>query len=230
MSPCQRYLSLSLILFTSNILAAEWQSRESIQAAVERFLAQKTAGIEGEVTISSNPPDTRVKVPKCDKLETTLPSGNRLWGRTSVKVSCSSPNKWSLHIPASIKVVGQALVATRTIGSGQVIEPHDVAVETLDVTSYPVGVFKAPEQAIGRTTAASIAAGVPLRAEVLRAQMVIKQGQQVVVVAQSAHIKVSTEGVAMSNAQVGQVVGVKTKSGAIVKGIAKSEGVVEVRF
>lgn len=230
MSPCKRYSSLLFVFFISSAGAAEWQSRESIQAAAESFVAQKTAGIDGEVTITSTPPDARVRVAKCDNLESSLQSGNRLWGRTSVTVSCSSPSKWSLRVPVSIKVVGQALVATRAIGSGQTIEAQDVTVETLDLTPYPIGVFKTPEQAIGKVTANNIAAGAPFRAEVLRAQMVIKQGQQVVVVAQSAHIKVSTEGTAMNNAQVGQVVGVKTKSGAIVKGIAKSEGVVEVNF
>ncbi len=224
------YFALGLALYCSFAHAAAWQSRESIQAAAESFVAQKTASIDGEVTISSTPPDARVKVANCDKLETSLQSGNRLWGRTNITVSCNSPAKWSLRVPVNIKVVGKALVATRAIGSGQTIEAQDVTVETLDLTPYPIGVFKTPEQAVGKVTANSIAAGSPFRAEVLRAQMVIKQGQQVVVVAQSAHIKVSTEGVAMNNAQAGQVVGVKTKSGAVVKGIAKSEGVVEVNF
>jgi len=230
MHPSNSYFALGLALYCSLAHAAEWQSRESIQAAAESFVAQKTANIDGEITISSTPPDARVKVAKCDNLETSLQSGNKLWGRTSITVSCSTPAKWSLRVPVNIKVVGQALVATRAIGSGQTIESQDVAVETLDLTPYPIGIFKTPEQAIGKVTASSIAAGAPFRAEVLRAQMLVKQGQQVVVVAQSEHIKVSTEGIAMNNAQAGQVVGVKTKSGAVVKGIAKSEGVVEVNF
>ena len=41
---------------------------------------------------------------------------------------------------------------------------------------------------------------------------------------------VTSEGQAMGNATAGQVVTVKTRSGQLVKGIARSEGVVEVNF
>lgn len=210
--------------------ATEWQPKESITAAAEAFVQQKTAGIDGEVSISSTPPDARVKVGKCDNLETSLPSGNRLWGRTNVKVSCSAPVKWSLYIPVMIRVAGKAIVASRDIGGGQLIETQDVEVQTLDLTPYPVGVFTRPEQVVGKTTAASIAAGNPIRPEQLRASLVIKQGQEVIVVARGANFKVTSEGRAMGNAQEGQIVGVKTKSGQIVKGIAKSDGTVEVSF
>jgi len=60
--------------------------------------------------------------------------------------------------------------------------------------------------------------------------LAIRQGQQVMLVAQGAGFKVSSEGTAMGNAATGQVVSVKTRSGQIIKGIAKGEGVVEVYF
>ena len=162
-------------------------------------------------------------------METTLPSGNRLWGRSSVKVSCASP-RWALYVPVTVRVTGKALVATRSIGSGQIINQQDVEVQVLDLTPYPIGVFTRPEQAIGKTTAVNVAAGNPLRPEVLRAQFVVKQGQQVVVVAKGASFKVSAEGIAMNNALPGQLVGVKTTSGQIVRGLATDSGTVEISF
>jgi flagella basal body P-ring formation protein FlgA len=221
---------IGMMMSCSALAATQWQSRESIQAAAEAFVQEKTAGIAGEVSISSTPPDARVKVGKCDSLETSLPSGNRLWGRASVKVSCSSPVKWALYVPVLVKVTGKALVSTRAIGGGQVIEPQDVEVQVIDLTPYPVGVFTQPEQVIGKTTAASIPAGSPVRPEVLRAALVIRQGQQVIVIARGENFKVSSEGRAMGNATAGQIVAVKTKSGQIVKGVAKDDGTVEVAF
>lgn len=211
-------------------LAAPWETAESIQAAAESFVRQKTANIEGQVNISSTPPDSRVKVTKCDALETSLPPSNRLWGRSTVKVSCSSPSKWNLYVPVVVRVTGKALVTTRAIGSGQVIDPQDVQLQEMELTAYPVGIFTRPEQAVGKTTSSSISSGAPIRAELLRASLSIRQGQQVVVVAYGANFKVSSEGTAMGNAQPGQVVSVKTKSGQIVKGVARGDGVVEVSF
>jgi len=215
------------LLATADVI--EWQSLEAVQSAAESFVQERTANIDGDVSISTAAPDKRIKVPSCDHLETSLPSGNHLWGRTSVKVSCSSP-RWALYVPVTVRVTGKALVATRSIGSGQVIADQDVEVQILDLTPYPIGVFTRPEQAIGKTTAANIPAGNPLRAEVLRAQFAVKQGQHVVVIAKGASFKVTSEGVAMNNAAVGQIVGVKTSSGQMVKGIATDNGMVEINF
>jgi flagella basal body P-ring formation protein FlgA len=135
-----------------------------------------------------------------------------------------------LYVPVTVRVTGKALVATRSIGSGQVIGEQDVEVQVLDLTPYPIGVFTRPEQAIGKTTAVNVAAGNPLRAEVLRTQFVVKQGQQVVVVAKGDNFKVSSDGIAMNSAVAGQIVGVKTTSGQIVKGVATDSGTVEITF
>lgn len=193
-------------------------------------MQQKTAAIDGEVSISSTPPDSRVKVGRCNNLEASLPSGNRLWGRSSVKVSCSSPVKWSIYVPVTVKVTGKAVVTTRAIGSNQLIDAQDVEIQIIDLTPYPVGVFTQLEQAVGKTTSASIPAGSPVRPEVLRTPLAVKQGQQVIVIAKGENFKVTSEGVAMSNALLGQVVAVKTKSGQVVKGVAKGDGTVEVSF
>lgn len=193
------------------------------------FCTRKTANIDGEVSINVSSPDKRTKMPKCDNLETSLPSSNRLWGRSSVKVSCANP-KWSLYVPVTVRVNGKALIATRNLGGGQVIAEQDVELQELELSAYPIGLLTQPEQAVGKTTATNITVGKPLRAEMLRAQLVIKQGQQVVVVARGASFKVTSEGIAMGNAVVGQIVGVKTKSGQVVKGIAAENGVVEVSY
>jgi flagella basal body P-ring formation protein FlgA len=209
--------------------AIEWQPLESIQATAQSFVEANTASIDGNVNVIVATPDKRTKVQRCDNMVATLPSGNHLWGRSSIKVSCGSP-RWTLYIPVTVRVTGKALVATRSIGSGQVIAEQDVEVQVLDLTPYPIGVFSRPEQAVGKTTAANIPAGNPLRAEVLRAQFVVRQGQQVVVVAKGASFKVSAEGIAMSNAVVGQIVGVKTSSGQMVRGVATDSGTVEINF
>lgn len=229
---CMKYPAylLCLMLACTPALASEWQSKESIQAAAEAFVQQRTAAIDGEVSISSTPPDSRVKVGKCNNLETSLPSGNRLWGRASVKVSCSAPVKWTIYVPVMVKVSGKAVVTTRAIGGGQLIDAQDVEIQVIDLTPYPVGVFTQLDQAVGKTTSASIPAGSPVRPEVLRTPLAIKQGQQVIVIAKGENFKVTSEGLAMGNALLGQIVAVKTKSGQIVKGIAKADGTVEVSF
>ena len=190
----------------------------------------KTAGSGNEITISVTPPDARLRLGKCDSMETWLPSGNRLWGRASVGVRCRTPSSWSIYVPVLVRISGHALVAARAVARGQALDIQDVQSQLRDLTPYPGGILTSPEQVIGKTAAASIQAGDLLRPELLRASLIVRQGQPVVLVAQGAGFKVSSEGTAMGNATVGQVVSAKTRSGQIIKGIAKSEGVVEVYF
>lgn len=212
------------------VQAADWQSPDEIVAVVERFVKQKTVGVGDEVNVTVVRPDARLKLGKCDALETWLPSGNKLWGRASVGVRCKTSANWSIYVPVMVRVSGTALVAAHPIGRGTVLADDDVQLQTRDLTQYSSGVFTSPDQVIGKTATLSIQAGDVLRPEQLRAALIIRQGQQVTLVAQGAGFKVSSEGVAMGNAATGQVVAVKTRSGQIIKGIAKGDGIVEVYF
>jgi len=230
MPTCKRFIALCLTLTCGITEAGEWQPLDEVTSAVERFVHQKTVNIAGEVTVSTTPPDPRLHLGKCDSLETWLPSGNRLWGRASVGVRCRGPATWSIYVPVMVKVSGSALVANRPIATGQVLETSDLQSQVRDLTQFPGGVLTSPDQAVGKTATISIRAGDVLRPELLRSPLAIRQGQQVILVAQGAGFKVSSEGIAMGNATAGQVVPVKTRSGQIIKGIAKGEGVVEVYF
>lgn len=224
------FIAFCLTLVCGHAAAGEWQSIDDIVKAVEQFVQQKTADSPNEISVTVTRPDSRLRLNKCDNLETRLPSGNRLWGRASVAVHCTAPSPWSLYVPVMVRVSGSALIAARAIASGQTLEAQDVQLQIRDLTQSPGGVLIDPHQAIGKTTASSIKAGDLLRPEQLRSPLAIKQGQQVILVAQGAGFKVSSEGQAMGNAAVGQVVSVKTRSGQIIKGVAKGDGVVEVYF
>lgn len=224
------FTALNILLAANNSLAGEWQSLDDIVMAVDRFVHEKTADINGEVSVSVTRPDARLHLGKCDTMEAWLPTGSKLWGRATVGVRCRTPASWSLYVPVTVKITGNALVAARPIARGEILDAQAVQPEKRELTQYRGGVLTSPEQIIGKTAAANIAVGEPLRPELLRAALIIRQGQQVTLVAQGVGFRVSSEGVAMGNAATGQVVAVKTRSGQIIKGIAKSEGIVEVYF
>lgn len=227
----KRLMFLCLLLSPPWITAAaEWQSLPAIQSAVEAFVLEKTAQLPGEHTVTVSRLDSRLKLAKCDRIEPYLPTGNRLWGNSSIGVRCLAPSPWSLYVPAHIKVASQVLVAVRPIASGKPVAPEDVQLQMRDITPFAGSALTALDQVAGKNVLAPVAAGSILRAEMLRAAQVIRQGQQVKLVAQGAGFRVTSEGQAMGNATPGQVVAVKTRSGQIIKGIARGEGVVEVSF
>lgn len=222
--------ALTLSAGTTCAAAEEWQSLPAIQAAVEAFVKEKTAGQPGEYTVTASRIDTRLKLARCTQLQPYLPSGSRLWGNTSVGVRCLAPGNWSLYVPVQIKVSNHVLVAVRPITSGQPVQAEDVELQLRDITRFAGSALTSLDQVSGRTVVAPISNGTILRAEMLRAANIIRQGQSVKLVAQGKGFTITSEGQAMGNATTGQVVAVKTRSGQLIKGIARSEGVVEVNF
>ena len=219
-----------LLTYSVACSASELQSLPAIQAAVEAFVQDTLTAQPGEHAVTVSRVDPRLKLEKCEHLEPYFPSGARLWGNSNVGVRCLAPATWSLYVPVNIKVSNNVLVTVRPIAAGQPIQADDVQLQQRDITTMAGSALTALDQALNKNVAAPVASGTILRLEMLRASNVILQGQTVKLIAQGAGFRVSSEGQAMGNAKAGQVVGVKTRSGQIIKGVAKSEGVVEVYF
>ena len=208
----------------------ERQDPAAILAAAEKYLSVQTTGLPGKVTYTLGALDPRVALPACPALEIFLPAGARLWGATSLGVRCNGATPWSIYLTANIRVVGEYLVSARPLAQGQVLSAVDFVAVNGDLTQLPATTLTNSQQAMGKTVAANLAAGQPLRQDMLRSPLVVQQGQSVKLQSVGKGFVISTEGKALNNAQEGQVVQVRTASGQTVSGIARPMGVIEVRF
>jgi len=94
----------------------------------------------------------------------------------------------------------------------------------------PANILTEPSLAIGKAATATIPAGRPLRADMLKAQTVIRQGQTVRVLSQGPGFAVANEGRALTNAVDGQVTQVRLGNGQVVSGIARPGGSIEISY
>lgn len=211
-------------------LAEDWQSPEAIQQAVAAFVQEKAAALPGSRSVSVSRIDPRLKLGRCSQLEPFLPGSGKLWGNSSIGVRCLAPVSWSLYVPVTIRVTDNVLVANRPIPAGHVLQAGDVELQQREITQFAGSALTSLEQAVGKNAVGPLASGTILRAEMLRAAKVVRQGQSVKLVAQGKGFVITSEGQSMSNATLGEVVTVKTRSGQLLKGIARGEGLVEVNF
>lgn len=230
-------MRLSVIAPLSLLLACapaaqgdDWQSPETIQQAVAAFVKEKAAALPGERSITVSRIDPRLKLARCAQLEPYLPGGSKLWGNSSIGVRCLAPASWSLYVPVLIRVTDNVLVTLQPIPANHVLQADDVGLQQRDITQFAGSALTTLEQAAGKTVLGPLASGTILRAEMLRAAKVVRQGQSVKLVAQGNGFTITSEGQSMSNASLGEVVTVKTRSGQLLKGIAKGDGLVEVNF
>ncbi|WP_124949217.1 flagellar basal body P-ring formation chaperone FlgA [Sulfuriferula thiophila] len=206
------------------------QDPARILHSVEQFLQTQTTGLPGQVKIKVGALDSRLNLSACNALEPFIPTGSRIWGKTTVGVRCSSPSNWTIYIQADISVIGNYLVSAAPLAQGQQISEKQLSIATGDLTKLPNGIITDSSQAIGKTVAMSIPAGTPLRMDALRVQAVIQQGQSVKLVSSGNGFEVSAEGRALTTANAGQSVQIRMGNGQVISGIARSDGIVEVGY
>jgi flagellar basal body P-ring formation protein FlgA len=223
-----------LLLLTSihggYTLAAERQDTSQIQQTAESFLRTQTAGLPGKVTVNVNKPDARANLAPCAALEAFMPNGSRSWGKTTVGVRCLAPSNWTVYLPARVHVIGDYVAAAVALKPGQDIGAENLLLRSGDLGELPGDVVTDPAQAIGLNMISGLAPGAPVRRELLRAPQAVQQGQTTRLVVSGSGFVIHSEGRALANANVGQMVQVRTETGQLVSGIARADHVVDVPF
>ncbi|MBN3751017.1 flagellar basal body P-ring formation protein FlgA, partial [Burkholderia sp. Se-20373] len=203
------------------------QDPESIRRTALAFLQQQVAGLPGKTTATVTTAFPR-GLAACTTLEPFMPTGARLWGRTTVGVRCAGERPWTVYLQAKVTVQATYYVAARQIAPGEPLTAADLVARDGDLTVLPLAVITDPAQAIGATALARISAGLPLRQDLLKSAASVSAGQTVRVVAAGPGFTISAEGSALANAAPGQSVRVRMAAGQIVTAIVKDAGTVEI--
>jgi flagellar basal body P-ring formation protein FlgA len=208
---------------------SQYQDIYLIQNAVKDFIDSHAISSGGVVQVEVGQIDNRITLPKCAHPEPFMPPGNRLWGKTSVGVRCSGELGWTIYVPAEIRIMTNVLYVVRPIARDQTIGFDDVSLQMVNLTQFPEGVLTEHSQAVGKVAAVNITAGQPVRPNMIRAPFIILRGQNVKLTVVGRGFSVSSEGLALSDASDGQVLQVRNPTGRIISGLARHNGVVEVR-
>ncbi|KVE33301.1 flagellar basal body P-ring formation chaperone FlgA [Burkholderia sp. TSV86] len=206
---------------------AAGQDSEAIRSAALAFLRQQAAGLPGKVTITVAPALPR-GLAACTTLEPFLPTGARLWGRTTVGVRCAGERPWTLYLQAKLTVQATYYVAARALAPGDTLTAADLVARDGDLTLLPLAVITEPAQAVGASALTRVAAGLPLRRDLLKSAASVSIGQTVRVIASGPGFTISAEGSALGNAAPGQPVRVRMAAGQIVTAVVKDAATVEI--
>jgi flagella basal body P-ring formation protein FlgA len=211
-------------------LAFGQQDAAPVKKAVENWLKIQTKGLPGQVSYEIGELDAGNQLVPCNTFDVSRPAGARPWGRTNVLVRCLGEAGWRIYLPVHVRVKTDYLISARPIAQGQIVSAEDLATQLGDLSELPANILTDIELAIGKAAGASIPAGRPLRADMLKAVTVVYQNQTVKVVSRGPGFAVANEGRALNNAVEGQVAQVRLANGQVVSGIARSGGIVEVTY
>jgi flagella basal body P-ring formation protein FlgA len=205
-------------------------AEDSIKTQLQRFIDEQTSRIPGRIEVDVGQLDPRLNLAPCARTEAYLAAGARLWGKSQVGLRCVSGAFWNVFLPVQVRVFGPALVTTRSIQAGQPLQQDDFREQELELTKEPGRPVLDLAALENKTLSRSIASGVIVREEWLRAIPVIQSGDQVRVHATGTGFSITSEGYALNSATEGQQVKVRAESGRVVTGIARQGRIAEIRL
>jgi flagellar basal body P-ring formation protein FlgA len=202
----------------------EKQVRELAVAATQNA----PAGVS-RVDIEVGRLDPRLRLAPCQRIEPYLPPGSRLWGRARIGLRCTQgTTPWNVYLPITVRMFGQALVATSPLAVGAVITESDVTQAEVDLAEETSAVIAQPALAVGRTVARALNPGQSVRLVNLKNRQFFAAGDVVKVVALGSGFSVAGEGLALTPGVEGQPARVKTESGRVLTGMPAGERRVEM--
>ncbi|MFT4099902.1 MAG: flagellar basal body P-ring formation chaperone FlgA [Burkholderiaceae bacterium] len=222
---CHALAAIALSLSAAPALA---QDADPGEAVVRRFVeSQVGAGNRVEVVVGQL--DPRWRLAPCERIEPFVPAGIRLWGRTSIGVRCVQGASWTISLPVTVKVFGNALVANQNLAFNAPASVQHFRLEEVDLTREPAPLVTDGAQIDGKVMARPISAGQALRQDHLRVAQTISAGDPVKVRIVGEGFAVSADGVALSPGGDGQTLRVRLDNGKILAGTVKDRGV-EIRL
>jgi len=187
----------------------------------QQLLAQSqgaaTADLRMEVSIGDL--DPRLNLAPCARIESYLPAGTRLWGRSRIGLRCTDAAvRWNVFLPVTVRAFGAAWVLRRPVAAGETLQEEDAERAEVDWAAAGAPVVALPQQWVGQTAAYTLAAGTALRQNMLRPPQAFGSGAQVRVVVQGEGFAITTDAQALAPGFLGQTVRVRTESGRIIGG------------
>lgn len=172
--------------------------------------------------------DPRLSLAPCQQVEPYLPAGSKLWGRTRIGLRCVQGQRpWNVFLPVTVQAWGPAWVLVHNVNSGEVLDYSSAAQGEVDWAADPSPVVVLPEDWVGQVAARNLVAGQTLRQSLVRPPEVFKKGASVKVLVQGPGYVVTSSGIAVTGAGVGQTVKVRMDNGRLVSGTVNAMGEVE---
>jgi len=225
-------VAIILLLLCGTAQAESYQGLESIRLAAINHIRSVTS-TTGQTEITAGQIDARLKLAKCtQKLETYLPNSGELKGRVAVGVRCpDAAHLWSIFVPVSITHFAEVVITTQSLARGQVITKDHIALQRRPLTRLYNGYILSLDQVIDRELKQSVPRGAILSTQTIQQQMLIKRGQNIVIVAKNSSIYVRSQGVALSDGRVGGKIKVKNVfTNKIVEGTITYDGIIEIKI
>lgn len=229
------YTLLLFIIGSQQPLFAEnpvYEKHADIRQQVTEFLNTASANLNGDITVSVNNIDQRLRLRKCpSRIGITATSGTVKAGRNTIQVSCLSDTPWRIFITGQVQVLRKILLTSVPISKGHMITASDIKIKKMDISKIPINYFQDKTLVINKIAKRNIRAGSVLNANILTVPLLIKRGDNVSIIAANNGFTITMKGIAMANGSKGDNIKVKNiRTKKIIQGVIINKHSVKVRI
>ena len=206
------------------------QPLASIAAAATDFVRAEMPAGEKDIVVTASRLDPRLRFARCGgPLEASLLSGARLQAQASITVACRQGANWTVYVPVTIASRIQVWALKAPQAQGARLGADDVIAETRLVSGLALGYVTDGAQLSRSTLRHPLPAGAVLMSQDLLPDFMVRQGEQVTMVAAVDGIQVKAAGLALQDGRYGALIRVQNVSSSkVVQGVVEANRVVDV--
>lgn len=184
--------------------------RDQIEAIVREFLRQQAVAEPGEaIAIKDIRVPEAVQLPKgAFSARVSVPKNSELAGQVPLQVVFNVEPDFErrLWVTANLEQRVRVAVVRRPLGRFKTIEAADVELKAVDVAGLPADRIDDPETAIGKRTRRALDSGTVLRPDLLEFPPIVKRGDRVRIIAESAGLRISAYGQVKQKGAQGELI------------------------
>jgi flagella basal body P-ring formation protein FlgA len=218
------YLSIS-ILIPIFATSAYGSTREEILSLVDQFteiLILEAYPDASRYKINIRAPDPRFSFEHCHEPKLSQ-SGDQVRARMLVKIDCG--NSSALHLAVDIAIFNPVVVSSTAISRKTLLGPADIILKEVNILTNTRAMIFDPDQVIGKELKRAVRVGTVISPTMLLMPILIKRGDNVVIIAKKGQLIVRVTGTALASGTMGQQIAVRnTASERTVKGWVNGPG------
>jgi flagella basal body P-ring formation protein FlgA len=224
-----------LAAFSATAFAQALQPIDGLRDIAADFVQQRLRGdapasVTVTVTATAAVLDSRLRLPLCAQKPEAFAPGTELraTARVTIGVRCIQP-AWTVYVPVNVETELPVLVLRQAVARNGAVLPQDVEIQRRKVPGTASNYLINVSQLTDRHLKVPAAAGTALTADLLVADVLIRRGQRVTLVAAAGGLEVRAQGEALADAQPnGRVQVLNLSSHRSVEGQVESRDVVRV--
>jgi flagella basal body P-ring formation protein FlgA len=192
------------------IPAIERRALQAVRTAVLAYLEQqRQAG--GTIEVKFKLTTAQVRSIDAAVYQVKIGGGQAPWvGGQRFELLVDGAAPMPLDVEVEVHQASVALVATRSIARGTIVQPTDVRLESLKPGTDNEGLCDRVEMAVGKEATRTIAVGQWVEAEFVRQPLMIHRNDAVTVFSRSAGLRVRTTARACEDGSLGDVIPIES--------------------